>query len=66
MNIITLDNITIMLDYGHNVKSIEAIINTGKLLRPLRMVGVIGSPGNRRNQDIIELGLWPAKVFTVS
>ena len=32
MNIITLENITIILDYGHNVKSLEAIINTGRLL----------------------------------
>jgi len=55
MNIMNLENITIMLDYGHNVKSLEAIINTGKLLRPSRMVGVIGSPGDRRNQDIIAL-----------
>ena len=63
MNIISLEDITIMLDYGHNVKSLEAIINTGKLLRPLRMVGVIGSPGDRRNQDIITLGSVAGKGF---
>ncbi len=63
MNIMNLENITIMLDYGHNVKSLEAIINTGKLLRPSRMVGVIGSPGDRRNQDIIALGAVAGKGF---
>ncbi|HHX23748.1 MAG TPA: cyanophycin synthetase [Thermoanaerobacterales bacterium] len=63
MNIITIDNIKIMLDYAHNVKSMEAIINTCRLLRPSRIVGVIASPGNRRDQDIINLGYTAGKGF---
>lgn len=63
MNIIALEDITIMLDYGHNVKSLEAIINTAKRMRPSRVVGVIASPGDRRNQDIVALGHAAGKGF---
>ncbi|MDD4568618.1 MAG: cyanophycin synthetase [Tepidanaerobacteraceae bacterium] len=63
MNIMTLDDITIMLDYGHNVRSLEAIINTGRLLGHSRMVGVIACPGDRRDQDIISLGHMAGKGF---
>lgn len=63
MNIINLENVTVILDYGHNVKSLEAIINTAKLMRPSRLIGVIASPGNRRNCDIIKLGYVAGKGF---
>lgn len=63
MNIINLENVTVILDYGHNVKSLEAIINTAKLMRPARMIGIIASPGNRRDQDIIQLGYIAGKGF---
>lgn len=64
MNIIILENATVILDYGHNVKSLEAIINTAKLMRPSRIIGVIASPGDRRNQDIIRLGYMAGKGFS--
>ena len=63
MNIINLENVTVILDYGHNVKSIEAVINTAKLMRPSRIIGVIASPGNRRDYDIIKLGYVAGKGF---
>lgn len=63
LNIVNLENATVILDYGHNVKSLEALINTAKLIRPARIIGVIASPGDRRNQDIIAMGHVAGKGF---
>jgi len=56
MNILEMPGFNVMLDYAHNPAGFEAIINTAKLLKPARLVGVIASPGDRRDKDIIALG----------
>nr|WP_245984817.1 cyanophycin synthetase [Biomaibacter acetigenes] len=63
MNIMEMPGFTVMLDYGHNPAGVEAVINTAKLLKPARLVGVIASPGDRRDQDIIALGHVAGKGF---
>jgi cyanophycin synthetase len=63
MNMFEMENFTVMLDYGHNVASLESIINTVKPLKPSRLAGVIASPGDRRDQDIVELGKVAGKGF---
>ncbi|MCR4430214.1 MAG: cyanophycin synthetase [Tepidanaerobacteraceae bacterium] len=63
MNIFEMPGFTVMLDYGHNPSGFEAVINTAKSLKPARLVGVIASPGDRRDQDIIALGRVAGKGF---
>ncbi|MDI3481560.1 MAG: cyanophycin synthetase [Tepidanaerobacteraceae bacterium] len=63
MNIFEMPGFTVILDYGHNPSGVEAVINTAKSFKPSRMVGVIASPGDRRDQDIIELGRVAGKGF---
>ncbi|WP_422446458.1 cyanophycin synthetase [Thermoanaerobacterium sp. DL9XJH110] len=63
MNIMRMPGFTVMLDYGHNAAGFEAIINTAKSLKPGRMVGVIASPGDRRDEDIIALGRIAGRGF---
>jgi len=63
MNIMEMEGFQVMLDYAHNPAGLEAAINTAKLLKPTRMVGIIASPGDRRDQDIIALGYIAGKGF---
>jgi len=63
MNIMEMEGFRVMLDYAHNPAGLEAAINTAKLLKPVRMVGIIASPGDRRDQDIIALGYIAGKGF---
>lgn len=46
----------LLLDYGHNYAGFQAVIEFIRLLSPTRTVGVIGMPGDRRDEDIIQSG----------
>jgi cyanophycin synthetase len=63
MNLFDLGKYHVLIDYAHNpagYKAIAAFINSwteGK------HIGVIGAPGDRRDQDLIELGELAALMF---
>lgn len=63
MNLMEMQGIRVLVDYGHNAGSFEAIIATAKRLKPGQLVGVIGSPSDRRDQDIVALGAIAARGF---
>lgn len=56
MNIWETGGIKIILDYGHNAAGYQCIINTVQKLKHKRLLGVIGVPGDRLNEHIIEVG----------
>ena len=63
MNLFNLGKYHVLIDYAHNpagYKAISAFINswTGG-----EHIGVIGAPGDRRDQDLLELGELAAKMF---
>lgn len=45
----------LLVDYGHNIAGYENIIQTARKLTPVRLVGVIGVPGDRQNSTIQSL-----------
>ena len=49
-------DITIIVDYGHNGPAFQRIAEFARTLRPRRLTGVIGVPGDRRNDQIIQAG----------
>ncbi len=51
-----LGDIRVLLDYAHNPAAIQNILQYAKKLEPQRLLGVLGVPGDRRDQDIIEAG----------
>ena len=62
MNLFNLGGYHALVDYAHNAASYEAV---GGFVRnwPGERIGVIGGPGDRRDEDFIELGKLSAKIF---
>lgn len=56
---------TTIVDYGHNPAAIAALGHALKQLRPGhdRFIGVVSTPGDRRDEDIRELGRLAAGIF---
>ncbi|MBT9135511.1 MAG: Cyanophycin synthetase [Firmicutes bacterium] len=45
-----------MLDYGHNVLGITAVADLARGLCSGRLIGVVSAPGDRTDQNIVQLG----------
>jgi len=62
MNLFNLGHYHALVDYAHNAASYEAL---GGFVGnwPGECIGVIGGPGDRRDEDFIELGKLSAKIF---
>ncbi|MBP2629684.1 MAG: cphA [Firmicutes bacterium] len=56
LNLFPINDFTVCVDYGHNFAGYQAIINTVRKLGTKRLVGVIGVPGDRRNDVIFNIG----------
>jgi cyanophycin synthetase len=53
----------VIVDYGHNPPAVAAMVDLVKRLRKKRAIGVLSAPGDRRDQDIRELGATAAPAF---
>ncbi|NJK33604.1 MAG: cyanophycin synthetase [Oscillatoriales cyanobacterium SM2_2_1] len=62
MNLFALGDIHALVDYAHNPAGYRAIANFLTTWQGER-IGIIGAPGDRRDQDIIELGRLAAGMF---
>ncbi|HCQ15751.1 MAG TPA: cyanophycin synthetase, partial [Cryomorphaceae bacterium] len=63
MNLFEFKDFSILLDYAHNPSGLEAI---GKFLEKTQgspKIGIISGTGDRRDEDIIELGKISAHIF---
>jgi cyanophycin synthetase len=62
MNLFKLAHYHVLVDYAHNAASYEAL---GGFVRnwPGERIGVIGGPGDRRDEDFITLGKLSAEIF---
>ncbi|MCU0515522.1 MAG: cyanophycin synthetase [Oscillatoria sp. Prado101] len=62
MNLFNLGAFHVLLDYAHNAASYEAV---GSFVRnwPGERIGVVGGPGDRRDQDFVALGKLSAEIF---
>jgi cyanophycin synthetase len=62
MNLFELDDYSALLDYAHNPASYQAL---GGFVRNWdgERIGVVGGPGDRRNEDLIMLGELSADIF---
>lgn len=65
LNLFDVGNYQVLVDYAHNAAGYEAIQATLKHWDCKRKVGIIGGPGDRRNQDLRELGVLAAQTFDV-
>ena len=56
-------DIKVVLDYGHNYDGYSVTIDSLKALHPNKLIGVIGVPGDRRNEDIFKVGKLAGQSF---
>lgn len=55
-NLYDLQTCRVLVDYGHNLAGISNIVALARALEPKRLVGVVGVPGDRQDQDILAVG----------
>jgi cyanophycin synthetase len=62
MNLFNMGRYHALVDYAHNPAGYEAI---GGFVKnwPGTAIGVVGGPGDRRDEDLIELGALAAQIF---
>ncbi len=56
MMLCELGKIRVCIDYGHNPAGYRAVLHTVRQLGANRLVGVIGAPGDRSDETLLELG----------
>jgi cyanophycin synthetase len=52
-----------VLDYGHNYDGYESTIQCLKAIHPNRIIGIIGVPGDRLDEDIYDIGIISGQSF---
>jgi cyanophycin synthetase len=55
-NIHDINGIKVILDYGHNIDGYRAVIDSLEQMRTGRLIGVIGTPGDRTDSSTITIG----------
>ncbi len=55
-NVLEIQGATVVLDYGHNASAIAALVRAIDQMPPGRRVGVYSMAGDRRDQDMVEVG----------
>lgn len=63
-NIFDMGNISVMVDYGHNIAGYRAVVQMMMERAASSYIGVIGMPGDRRNENITEVGRFCGRSFT--
>ncbi|MFL6664981.1 MAG: glutamate ligase domain-containing protein, partial [Rhizobacter sp.] len=56
MNLFCAHGVTLLVDYAHNASAYRAIAETGRQLANGRVIGVAAAPGDRRDDDLHEIG----------
>jgi cyanophycin synthetase len=62
-NVFDVDGVTVIVDYAHNSAAYAALAETARALTPGRLVGVVSAPGDRRDDDLIDVGATCAAGF---
>lgn len=55
-NIYNVDGVKVILDYGHNIVGYKSVLSSLSNMKKEKIIGVIGVPGDRRDEDIYEVG----------
>lgn len=63
MNIFNFKNFTVMIDFAHNPAGFNAINEFLSTIKSPKKIGIIAGVGDRRDQDIIEIGRLGAQMF---
>ena len=56
LNLTRVNGVRVLVDYAHNPAAIEGLMEVVKHLPATRRIGVVTAPGDRRDEDIREVG----------
>jgi cyanophycin synthetase len=62
-NVFDVDGVTVIVDYAHNSAAYAALAETARAMTPGRLVGVVAAPGDRRDSDLVDIGVTCAAGF---
>lgn len=63
MNIFKIRNIEVMIDYAHNTDGFKQMKEFMQQVPAEKKVGIIGCAGDRRDEDIRQMGMYSAEIF---
>jgi cyanophycin synthetase len=63
MNIFNFRNFTVMIDFAHNPAGFIAIEEFLSTIKSTKKIGIMAGVGDRRDQDIVEIGRLGARMF---
>jgi cyanophycin synthetase len=63
MNIFNLPHCQVMVDYAHNTAGFEMLKSFMQRTSATHKIGIIAAAGDRRDQDIINMGKCAAEMF---
>lgn len=64
LNVYEVGDLRLVIDYGHNPAAFQNTLRAVRSLAPGRLIGVIAAPGDRRDEDLRELGRLAARGFS--
>ena len=56
-----LGGVKVVLDFGHNIDGYRFTLESLRNMKPERLIGIVGIPGNRRDIDMFRIGKLCAK-----
>jgi cyanophycin synthetase len=56
LNVVRIHGIRVLVDYAHNAAAVAGLMELVTAMPAQRRIGVLASPGDRRDADIHELG----------
>jgi cyanophycin synthetase len=62
-NVYSVGNFRVLVDYGHNAAGYTGVLEAAKKLGATRLIGVIGVPGDRSDENAIKLGKIAGESF---
>lgn len=62
-NVFDVDGVTVIVDYAHNAAAYAAVAETARAMTRGRVVGVVATPGDRRDVDLVNTGRVCGAVF---
>jgi cyanophycin synthetase len=55
-NVFEIRGVTVIVDYAHNAAAYAAMAEMARSLLPGQLVGIVTAPGDRRDEDLLEIG----------
>jgi cyanophycin synthetase len=65
LNLFRVRGGTVLVDYAHNPRAVEGLMEVALGLEARRRIGVLGAPGDRRDEDVREVGRLCARLDRV-